>query len=250
MTDATVSFPENWAPPRELTRALPRETRILGMGRLQTILGWGMLVAAVGFFLLVRGEGKQQAARIEMIRAQGRDGDGRITSLWRQGRSSTPMVAYAFTVNGARIQGEAEAPRSLWLRMRIADHLPVRFVPSNLAVNHPADWEEIASPGWLPLSLPALFVPLGMFILWSLKQQRRLVAEGLPAAGVITGCYRVKNGWTAQYQFRTKDGTAGRGRGQAYSKFETGTTVCVLYLAENPGRNQLYPTSTYQVVTQ
>ena len=250
MIDGTVSFPENWTPPRELTRALPRETRILGLGRLQAILGWGMLLGAAVFFLAVRTEGQHQAARIEMLRTQGRETDSRITSLWRRGKSSTPMVAYAFTVNGARISGDSEAPRSLWLRMRVADHLPVRFVPSNPAVNHPTEWAEVANPAWLPFLLPALFVPLGIFVLRSLKQQRRLVAEGMPAAGAITGCYRTKNGWLAHYQFRTKDGAVVRGRSQVYSKFAEGTAVCVLYLPEKPQKSQLYLTSAYKVVTQ
>jgi hypothetical protein len=72
----------------------------------------------------------------------------------------------------------------------------------------------------------------------------------MPAAGVVTKCFRIKNGWVVRYQFRMKDGTVTSGRDRRDRKLEAGAPVCVLYNSENPRRNQLYPTCMYRVVTQ
>jgi hypothetical protein len=249
MTDTTFSFAENWTPPRELTRALPREMRISGRGKILAILDWGTLVAAIACFVAVRNHDERQAARIEALRLRGRETDGKITQLWHEGKASTPMVANAFTVNGVRIEGDAQAPRAWWLRMRIADALPVRFVASNPKINHPAAWEESAdpmAPGFISGAVRALRC------VHSLESEKAAAGGGRGCACGWSdhGLFRAKNGWVAHYQFHTKNGTVAKRRGQVFSKWEAGATVCVLYLSENPRGNQLYPACMYQVVTQ
>ena len=80
-----------------------------------------------------------------------------------------------------------------------------------------------------------------------LRRQARIAAEGVPVPGFITTCFRVKSGWVVRYQFRTKDGESARGSGQAASRLEAGTAVCVLYLPQNPNKNQMCPTNLYRV---
>lgn len=248
--DPTVSFPENWTPPRELARALPRETQLSRRGIFMAALAAILLVAAIPLFLFLRDQGTKQRAQTEALRTQGRDATGEITRLWHRGRSSTPMVSYAFTADEVRIHGEASVPGKLWDGMQKAGFIPIRYLPSSPTVNHPAAWEENAEPAWVPVVLPGVLALGGVFLLMNLRRQAVVVAEGLPTAGVITKCFRVKGGWAVRYQFRTKDGSVTKGSDQIYRRLEAGSTVCVLYLPERPRRNQLYPGCLYRVATQ
>ena len=246
--DPTVSFPANWKPPRELTRAIPRETRVSGRGMLNVILGGVFLIAAIVLGVWLRNEGAQDRAHAELLRTQGQEANGEITQLWHRDRGRVNMVSYAFTANGVRIRGESPVPDGQWKSIQKAGFLKVRFLPSNPGVNHPAAWDESNPvPAWFPILVPSMWAVGSVILLISLLRQRKVAAEGLPAAGVITRCFRIKGGWAARYQFRMNDGTVAAGRDRVYSRLEPGATVCVLYLPENPRRNYLYPLSLYRV---
>jgi hypothetical protein len=248
--DPQFAFPENWAPPRELTRALPRETQLTGRGKFMTIMAWMLLIAAIPLYVWMHNQEAQTKAHSELLRTQGQEATGEIMRLWRRDRGRVPMVGYAFTANGVRLAGEASVPSAMWPSIQKAGFLPVRYVPSNPAINHPAAWEASTPPDWMAFLVPAMLVAGGGLLLWKIHRQSQLAAEGTPAAGVVTRCFRVKSGWMVRYQFRLKDGTVASGRDQIYRKLEAGAPVCVLYRSENPRRNQLYPTCMYRVVTQ
>jgi Protein of unknown function (DUF3592) len=246
--DSTVSFPANWTPPPELTRAIPRETRIAGRGMLNIILGAVFLIAALALGFWLYHEGAQDRASSELLRAQGQEANGEITSLSQDQRGRAKMVSYIFTANGIRIKGEASVPADQWPSIQKAGFLKVRFLPSNPAVNHPAAWDESNStPAWFPVLVPSMWAVGSVILLITLFRQRKVAAEGQPAAGVVTKCFRVKGGWATRYQFRMRDGTVGEGRDRVFSRLEPGSAVCVLYLPENPRRNYLYPLSLYRI---
>jgi hypothetical protein len=209
-----------------------------------------LLTGAIPLYVWMHNQQVRTAAHNELLRTQGQEAKGEIVRLWRRDRGRVPMVGYAFTANGVRLRGESSVPSAAWPGIQKAGFLPVRYLPSNPAINHPAAWEASTPPSWLLLLVPAMLVAGGGFLLWNLHRQSQLAAEGTPAAGVVTKCFRVKNGWMVRYQFRLKDGTVASGRDQIYRKLEAGVSVCVLYRSENPRRNQLYPTCMYRVVTQ
>jgi hypothetical protein len=247
--DPQFAIPEDWTAPRELTRALPRETQLTARGRFMLVMGWMFLVATIPLYVWMHNDVVRTTGRNELLRTQGQEANGEIARLWTEGRGHTPMVRYAFTANGVLVRGEAAAPSSQWASLQKAGFLPVRYLPSNPSINHPAAWEASTNI-WLPLIAPAILAVGAAVMFWKLRRQNQLAAEGVPAPGVVTRCIRVKNGWMVRYQFRMKDGTLARGRDQIYRRQEPGTPVCVLYRAENPGRNQLYPVCSYRVVTQ
>jgi hypothetical protein len=248
--DPQFAIPENWTAPRELSRALPRETQLTGRGKFKLVMAWIFLIAAIPLYIWMHNDLVQKTAQNELLRTQGVEAKGEIAKLWTRDRGRVPMVGYAFTANGVRLRGEASVPSNLWAGMQKAGFLPVRYLPSNPAINHPAAWDATTSPVWLPFVFPAMLAAGGAFLLWNLHRQSQLVAEGVPAPGLVTKCIRIKNGWIVRYQFRLQDGTAASGRGRTYKKLEAGAPVCVLYRAENPRWNQLYPGCMYRVVTQ
>jgi hypothetical protein len=211
------------------------------------ILGVVFLIAAITLGVWLNHDGERQAGQTAALRSQGQEASAEITRLWHQGKSSTPMVAYAFTANGIRIRGDAAVPQSVWPALRKAGFLPVRFLPSNPTVNHPAGWERPALPAWFPFLIPGVWAIGSGILLFSVRRQGQVAAEGLPAAGVVSRCTRIKGGWSVRYQFRAKDGVIAKGRDRVWSRLEPGAAICVLYLPENPRRNYVYPLSLYRV---
>jgi hypothetical protein len=245
--DPTVSFPTNWSPPPELRRAIPREKHLSGRAKLKVILGGVFLIAAVVMGFWLHNEGAQDTAQTQLLRTQGQEANGEITKLWHRDRGRGNMVSYAFTANGVRIRGEASVPKERWASIQKAGFLPVRFLPSNPAINHPAAWDETSVPDWFPILVPSMWAVGSLILLISLLRQGKVAAEGVPVAGVVTKCFRIKGGWATRYQFRANDGTVVNGRDRVYSRLEPGATVCVMYLPENPRRNYLYPMSLYRI---
>jgi hypothetical protein len=245
--DPEVSFPTDWTAPRELLRALPRETTMTGRGIFTAIVGVLLLAGAIPVYMLVHGREVDRAARADALRAGGREATAEIVRLWRRGKSRTPTVAYAFTADGARFQGDSSVPAKLWDGLQKAGFLPVRYLAANPAINHPAAWEEPAEPAWLTFALPVVLAGCGLVILIKVKRHADTAAAGLPTAGVVTGCFRVKGGWAVRYRFRTREGAVLKGSDQMARRLETGAAICVLYLPENPRRNQVYPMCLYRV---
>jgi hypothetical protein len=248
--DPQFAFPENWAPPRELTRALPRETQLTGRGKLMTVMAWVFLMATIPLYVWRHNQEAPAKAHSELLRTQGIEANGEIMRLWRRNGGRVSMVGYAFTANGARLTGESSVPAAMWPGIQKAGFLPVRYLPSDPSINHPAAWEASTSPASMPFLFPAMLAGAAGLLFWNLHRQSQLAAEGTPTAAVVTRCFRVKNGWMARYQFRLKDGTVASGRDQTYRQLEAGATVCVLYRSQNPRRNQLYPNCLYRVVAQ
>jgi hypothetical protein len=242
-----VSFPENWPSPPELARALPREVRRSGRAIFLTAMAAVFLVAAIPAFVLMRNKFAQDAARTAALRTAGREVTAEIARLWHTGNPSTPMVGYAFTAGGRRIQGESSVPEELWDGIRKAGFLPVRYLPADPHINHPLAWEEPAVPAWLPFLFPVILAGGATMLLVVLGRQAELAAEGQPAPGIVTGCSRTKGDWRVRYQFRTKEGAILKGSSELRRRLEPGASVCILYLQQNPRRNQIYPLRFYRV---
>jgi len=246
--DPSFAFPENWTAPRELTRALPRETSMTGRAIFMAVLAVMLLLGSIPLFLMLRNDNQRDTARAEALRTQGREVTGEIVRLWHNSnKSHTPMLTYAFTANGVRMRGDSSVPGEFWDKIRKAGFLPIRYLPSDPNVNHPVAWEPPIEPAWLTFLLPAVLAAVSMGLVINLRRQAQVAAEGTPAAGVVTRCFRVKGGWAVRYQFRMKDGAVGRGSSQIHRRLEIGEAICVLYLPQNPRRNQMYPTCLYRV---
>jgi hypothetical protein len=246
--DPSVSFPENWTAPRELTRALPRETSMTGRAIAVVIMGGLFLLGSVPLFIFFRGENVRQTARAEALRTQSLQATGEIVRLWHSdNKEHTPMVTYAFTANGIRLQGDSSVPEKLWEGIRKAGFMPIRYLPSDPSINHPLAWEPSIEPAWVPFTLPVLLAGVAIGLLIHVRRQGQVAAEGVPAVGVVNRCFRVKGGWAVRYQFRMKDGAIARGSSQAGHRLEVGSAICVLYLPPNPRRNQMYPLRFYRV---
>ena len=238
-----ASLPEGWTAPSELVEALPRETR-MAKGGVTLVLCALFLWTAVSLFFDFR-EAAQEMARTEALRrGSSRETTGEVMRV-RRIRWYPDMLSYGFTANGVAQTGECSVSSEHYVKP--GDTLPIRFLSSNPAISHPAAWEGPA-PGWsMPCLGEMLFLVSGIWFICVLRRDHKLVAEGVPTAGVVRKCsFRGGGVWRAKYEFRTEDGRVAEG--SCYSnRLEIGSTVCVLYLPRNPRLNTIYSGLTYRV---
>ena len=245
--DPAVSFPEKWTAPAELSRAMPREVRMAGSGIFLAVVAVVLLVAAIPVVMFLRNQETRRAAQAESLREAGVEVQAEVTRLWHSGKESRPMVSYEFAFEGRRYGKQSSVPRGVWSGLYVGGPLRIRFLPANPAINRPVDRVDGSAPAWMPPAFGAGLAAVGALFLVLLRRQAQLLAEGVPAAGVVTKCYRVKGGWSARYQFRTQDGSVRKGACKVRRPMENGETVCVLYVPENRRLNGVYPLNMYRL---
>jgi hypothetical protein len=248
--------------PTELAGPLPRRLRATRIGIYMTVAAPVFLAIAVAGGLRGGIQAVQETQDRAALRGDNRETVAEITRT-RKGKT-TDVVYYAFTVDGRSFVGQAEVPTDLRHDLRSSRFLPIRFLPTDPDVNHPAAWEW-SLIFWRPQSTdlvhipsfsselqwflaPLLFGPLGVLFFMELRTDRRLLAEGVPAVGLVTKCTPgTRGGYSMEYEFRTEDGKVTKGSCGG-SRKEIGEYVCVLYLPQNPRQNMRYLLSNFRVV--
>jgi hypothetical protein len=233
--------------PYELTGQVPRRLRLSKNGNRMAAAAAIMLALAVASTVWIGFDRVQHLLHRAALRSDGRETVGEIKRVWSASRSMKTRVSYTFAVNGVPFVGEELAPHHLAASLRDSGPLPIRYLPSNPAVNHPAAWEWSLDSD--SVVAPILWTGLVLFLITALRSERRLVAKGLPAVGEITKCAPARRGgFSVNFDFCTEDGCVTKGSGWSQYRRETGERVCVLYLPENPKRNLSYPALNYRVV--
>jgi len=242
-----VPFPENWQSPPELERALPREVTLTFTGRFKTVFGGMLILGAAVLFAVMQRDNAQTVAANLTLHDHGVETSATVTRLWRQGRSRQSMMAYSFTISGNSVQSESSVPSDLDDHFHVGGAVPVRYLSFDPSVSHPSGWDPYNPPAWMPFTLPAFLVVGSAALLIGVRNQSTLLARGLPAPLVITKCFRVKNGWVANFKLRTRDGAVFGGRCAMPRKVEPGTILCGLYDPQKPSRARAYPLDSYRL---
>lgn len=251
--DSNAHSAEALTIPSELMGLLPRRVRLSGNCLLQVTIATTLLMVGVALALL-RGldyvhQTQHKAALREASAVIGNsEAIGTIDQLSSYRNSHS--VRYSFIAdNGAIYTGKSEVPDQFYASLQTSGSLPIRYLPADPTVNHPAAWEW--TPHWSWFFGPMIFVVAGLFSLLQVRTQRRLVIEGVPAVAVITKCSSGtgRSIWFAvTYEFRTEDGEVTEGSGRSENRQDIGTKICVLYLPENPKRSLPYASANYRAV--
>jgi len=231
-----------WTPPDGLNYSGLRPVGLSAAG--YAISAFAILFAigslALGFFLW--NQSQNQSAERDRLDREGAAAEATVTRVWRTGGKSTSYrLSYTFEVGRQPVGGHSQAPHDLWRTLKVGDRIPVRYIPADPSVNHPASWPVSVTPEWIVAFVPASFLAITAIFGWMIRRQWRLLAEGRPAPGVVTKARRVKNQRILHYEFRTMDGAVRKGRSNARHLYAIGEPVCVLYDPERPGTSQVYP---------
>ena len=111
------------------------------------------------------------------LRANGRVIVGEVNDV-TLGRGDKETVSYTFTVQGKTYHGRTRYSGSQGIFLAKSDHLPIRYLPSDPATNHPDAWEWSAF-----LNMDSIIVGpfLMMVTIWAfifLRRKRKLGPEG------------------------------------------------------------------------
>ena len=244
--DRTLFIKANMIAPSELSAALPRRIRAtqdtLFAVILLAVFTGVSAICCVWFWSTAA----TQMRNMITLRRYGANAVGQIDKLGRVGRSAN-SVTYTFAANGGTVSGKAEVPSEFMQRLEESGGLSIRYLPSNPAINHPAAWEWPLASLWVAIFGPMILVPFCVAGFTVLQRRRRLLANGIPAAAIVTGCTEGKRTFSVRYKFQTENGALIAGRGWSLKSIEVGECIWIIYLPGNPTRNLPYPLLDYYI---
>jgi len=231
---------ERQNPPAELMGSTPRSVRITGTGWLNLFaaaLFFGLGVA--GAVLVVKQAVNGEAAR-NALRNHGDETLGQVTDVW----TSRRRITYSFSADGIGFTGKSyDVPTDNSASLHDGDSLPIRYLPENPNINHPAAWEGSPYSTLWGLSIPATLMFMGSMLVRRFPVQRKLALNGIAVRGSIA-----KSEWNgpsrgqryANYTFKNvSTGEVEIGRCPNDSIYSTDSTCWVLYLPTNPKRSEI-----------
>ena len=233
---------ENWTPPDGLGYSSLRPVQLTGAGIALLVVAGAMLLGAVAAGIGLGTVFRRQVKDLRLLSEQGVNTDAQITRLWRSsGKDQQHLLSYRFTVEEREYVARKGVPSRIWQTLTVGSSLPVRFLPSDPKVNHPTEWSDTPMPNWVPYLVFGALIATAFGCTIPLRIQMRLLTEGRPAPGIVTGQRRTKNGTVIRYEFKLLNGATAKGRGQSRRPPAIGAPICVLYDPENPRRNAPYP---------
>jgi hypothetical protein len=246
--------------PPELEQPLPRRIRLSGMGVFNCVFAAASIVVGVAIAgHAVRDELRREAENQSLARslaAEGQETEAKVTRL------STGLgihgVGYDFTVDGRNYPASAVIAPSHWQSLQLGSPLTVLYLPSDPAKSYPESDSPNSQTHWLlvlPVAGMALFFMFSFAAiqLAAVLPERRLLARGHSARGVVTRCNRGSkgrsSGYFLHYGFPLPDGSQGQGRKFSSQPMAESSEVTVLYDPDRPGRNTLYPMGTVRLAS-
>lgn len=228
--------------PAELMTPTPRKVRMTGTGWLNLIAAILFFGLGVGFAAYVVKNVIRDVAASEALRGHGGETLGQVTDIW----PSRDRISYSFSVDGVTFTGtSSDLPTGHSKSLHLGDPLPIRYIPANPNVNHPAGWKSSPYALLRALWFPIFLMFFGLMFVRRFPLQRRLAMEGIPAQGCISkseGIITSRGQRYATFTFRNKDtNDVENGRCPSDYFYKADLATWVLYLPEDLRRNEIYP---------
>jgi len=244
-----------WQPPPELQRSCPREVRLTGAGRALLAIAVFCFLGTplAGALLHVKASG-DHAERRDLI-AAGVDGRASVTRRWIQrGEHPRYLVEYVYEAAGRKFTGQIDVGRTSWDRLEQGTALPVRYLPLNPRQHLVPGHEGELMPLWVPYLISGVLAAIGWLLTLPLKSSRRLLSEGRPAPGVVSGQKKIHtkshHPTEIRYVFATLSGATLEGKMEVQKNPPAvGSVLCVLYEQDNASNNRAYPFALYRCDT-
>jgi hypothetical protein len=233
----------NWKPPSEVASSGPREVRLTGTGKLMMGAMVFLLAVSVAWNMWSSRKMAREAADRSALAATHAETQATVTRHWdTEDKEHTLMLAYRFEYDGRIYHASTSAPQKQWDGLDVGSTIAVRFLPDRPEINHPSAWPGHVTPAFVPWAFPAIFVPLAIVLLVTVRRDQALLRDGRAAPARVTWHRRGKGGSTFLYEFPLPGGGVQKGRyGPRRTPPELGSIITVMYDSENPKRNAAYP---------
>ena len=234
----------SWQAPDGLGISSLRPVRLKAGGYVLMSMAAIFVVASLVLGTYLWNQSQRQQAERQKLETEGTRAEATIERLWRSGdKERTPRMSYRFEVDGQVVTGSTRVPRDRWRVLHVGDKVPVRYLPSNPALNHPEEWQMGVTPAFVAFLVPAMFIGLAVLMGVMVSRQSRLLSEGRPTPGIVLKTRRSDKNALVWYEFRVLSGAVRKGRSSAGRRGlpAEGSVVCVIYDPDNPRRNAIYP---------
>jgi hypothetical protein len=256
---STDNSNEAWTIPPELEQPLPRRVRLSFTGIAYCIMGAASIFIGLGLaYRLVHSELRREADNESLTRSLAAEGSETEATVTRLSTTVGHLVTYQYTVDGRSYSKGAFIATEHWQALKVGSALAIRYLPSDPAKSFPESDSPDSQTHWLVVVPASAFVLLLMFSfaygqLSAVLPQRRLLADGRLARGVVTGCKRGsrgrRSGYFLSYAFSLADGTQCQGREFSGQPLAEKSPVAVLYDPDRPRRSAPYPMETARLAT-
>jgi Protein of unknown function (DUF3592) len=208
----------------------------------------GLSVRVVKDELRRQNENESLTRRLEF---EGRQTNASVTRLWAaMGGAMGYLVNFDYAVDSQIHHGSAPVALKHWKSIHVGAPLEIRYLASDPSRAFPAADPPNSQNHWLMVIAMVGWILLFMFGFAAvyaspILRQRRLLARGLAARGVVTRCNESskgrRTGYFWYYDFFLPDGATCQGKRFSSSQAAVGTTITVLHDPKNPRRNAVYP---------
>jgi Protein of unknown function (DUF3592) len=251
---------QSWRNPPELESPLPRPVRLSGTGITYCVLAAAALLFGIGLsYRTIHDELHRQAENDSIVHRLAAEGQGTQATVTKLFTGLGYVVNYDYSVAGRSYSRGAFITQQHWQALQVGDPLPIRYLPSDPAQAYPEADPPNFQNHWsttLPLAGMILIFMLGFAAIFAspIFPQRRLLAGGRPARGVVTECKSGSqgrsSGYFVYYEFPLAQGGQQQGKQFAGQPATPGSAVTVLYDPDRPRRNALYPLSMVKLASE
>lgn len=179
--------------------------------------------------------------------------------LYREGSTTDGIVTYSklnhngvylyytYDVDGVRYFGQIEMKASRYREPAPGETIHILYLPSKPNVSLPSGWQWFSMWDLVPFMF-VLFTTVGSgFVIIEALRERQLARVGIVVEGRVTGCELSQGPFKVYYEFTTQESTAMEGSTDSADEYEVGAPIPVIYLRNNPKRNDRYPIAGFRI---
>ncbi len=238
-----------WQPEPELALPPPRRVRLGPSGRLLAML-WGSAILATGAVLYFAPRGP--ATVPALLEEHGVRTTGHIhrkNSLELAAGGTTFYLYYNFADQRQdRFRSSVQVSERLYRSYQVDDPVEVLYLPENPLVHVVPELTERPKSPWLTGAILALLAVLVVIAAFQRRRHKRLTANGVTAAGVVSELSRrgARQTFTVTYEVQGEEKSFRTS--ERIPSLTAGDRLTVLYLPDKPEDALLYRLSLYRAV--
>ena len=220
----------------EINTKIPRKVHFDGLSK--KLLCWAIftiIVVVVGSTWISYGTLKNMHIR-DILRQEGKLAFGEVikTSV----NHDDVYVRYKFSIEGVSYPGEAEMKTHV---PALGGQIQILYLPRDPHINQPSNWEWFSVWDVYPYLLLFFIVVAAITMINVALRERMLARLGVVVEVRVTRCVPDRKLFNIYYEFTTEGNELIEGSTEMSKVCEVDTSISIIYLRNNPKRNDCYP---------